>query len=113
MVNEVRYLTIGSNTYSVGGSGGGSASGLLVTINITTNGNTVIYTADKTAQEIYDAVSNGITPMIYLDNHYYPAAVHLFTNGLSISGQDLGYWLKTSSMSAYPTYTKSGGGSDD
>ena len=102
---------LGSGDLTVGG--GGSASGLLVTINITTNGSTVIYTADKTAQEIYDAVSNGITPMIYIDNHYYPATVYLFTNGLSIKGQDSGYWLEAYSMSAYPTYTKSGGGSND
>lgn len=106
MANEVQYLTIGSNTYSVGG--------LLVTINITTAGINVIYTADKTAQEIYDAISNGITPMIHEGYNYYPiTTVYRFTNGIKFKEQDSGYWLQADSMSAYPTYTASGGGGNN
>ena len=106
MANEVQYLTIGSNTYSVGG--------LLVTINITTAGINVIYTADKTAQEIYDAILNGITPMIQEGEYYYPiTTVHLLTNGIAFKAQDSGYLLQADSMSAYPTYTRSGGGGND
>lgn len=105
MANEVRYLTIGSNTYSVGG--------MLVTINIITNGSTVLYTADKTAQEIYDAVSNGITPMIHEDSYYYPiTTVRCLTNGIAFEALS-GYLLQADSMSAYPTYTRSGGGGND
>jgi len=104
---------LGSGDITVGGGGGSGGGGLLVTINITAAGVNVIYTADKTAQEIYDAISNGITPMIHEVDSYYPITMKRLTNGIMFKEQGYGYWLIADSMSAYPTYTASGGGGND
>lgn len=91
-------------------SGGGSASGLLVTITVYANS----ATADKTAQEIYDAVTAGIQPVIKYSDNYYPPKF-IYTNGSrltlscpsAVSGD-----LVANSMSDYPSYSGGGGGND-
>lgn len=99
---------LGSGDITVGG--GGSASGLLVTI--TANANSA--TADKTAQEIYDAVTAGIQPVIKYSDNYYPPKL-IYTNGsrLSLSCPSVVSGdLIANSMSDYPSYS-GGGGSND
>ena len=103
---------LGSGDITVGGGGGGSASGLLVTI--TSNGNT--HTANKTAQEIYNAVTAGIQPVINYYNNYYPVE-HIYTNGSRLElfspSAISGAVLVANSMSDYPSYSGGGGGGDN
>ena len=89
--------------------GGGSASGLLVTITVNAN----FATADKTAQEIYDAVTAGIQPVIKYSDNYYPPQ-YIYTNGSRLTlycPSAVAGTLVANSMSDYPSY--SGGGGDN
>lgn len=108
MANEVRNLVVNGTTYPVGG--------FLVTITVIA-GATTTYTADKTAQEIYDALEAGSMPVIKSGESYYPMKfVYSTGNSLSLHYTDsssTSILLYASSMSGYPSYSKSGGGSND
>lgn len=99
-------------------SGGGGTSGMLVTISHTQNGNTHIYTMDKTAEEIKTALDSGISPVFYdVYNRKYES-IYLITIGS-------GYYLTVtksrttsdkytaSTASSYPSYTYTSGGGND
>lgn len=106
MANEVQNLVVNGTTYPIGGGG------LLVTITLTTSGSTDTYTADKTAQEIYDALEAGTQPVIKYGAYYYPLT-YIKTNGSSYlqlrCTSVINHTLEATSMSAYPSYSGGGG----
>lgn len=121
MANEVQYLTIGSNTYSVGGSGGGS-SGLVLNIIHETGGTT--YTLDKTVSEIVEALNSGIFPVSVITGDggtksYYPLKnVSLIPSSWHIEIASTAYSdvhdvFMATGANAYPSFTRSSGGGND
>lgn len=122
MANEVRYLTIGSNTYSVGGSGGGS-SGLALNVIKEQGEGTITYRLDKTVSEIVEALNSGISPVFVITSDgntgYYPlknvdlipSSWHIAISCTAFS--DAHDVFQATGANAYPSFTRSGGGGNN
>lgn len=101
-------------------SGGGG--GMLITVTLTENGSTTVYSLDKTVGEILSALSEGISPLFsFTDSnglHYFGMDETLFVSSSSYFYIKSTRWSDTfsaSGLDAYPSFTVSGagGGSND
>lgn len=109
---------LGSGDITVGGGGGSSG----LALNIIISGST--YTLDKTVSEIVQALNSGISPVFIETNgaykKYYPLkSVNLDShtyNDYRLSISCTGYddiVFSATGASAYPSFTKAGGGGDN
>lgn len=84
-------------------SGGGTArfydvSGALCTITVEKDGNNDVYTSDKTAQEVYDALTVGINPVFRFHDIRNNADKYVYVSLDSLQGTANGYELLLSSF---------------
>lgn len=118
---EIATVTIdGTATKLYAPSGGGG--GMLITVTLTKNGSTTVYSLDKTVGEILSALSEGISPLFsFTDSnglHYFGMDETLFVSSSSYFYIKSTRWSDTfsaSGLDAYPSFTVSGagGGSND